>query len=152
MRPLVRDFDALAVFAREGDSLRECGQEALVKFGPSRGAMRLQPFAGQVIDGGAAIFLARREPAPERLVLTRQLAELVGHARPCLSEGLRAGGVGLLGGFLQGRTHRLDLADPGAHLDGEVDREIPDIVGREIFEHRRASLQAEGAASACGFV
>src|SRR5690606_14853541 len=70
-----------------------------------------------------------------RLVFLGQTAELVGHGRPGGAKGLRARGVGRLGGLLQRRAHFLDLAYARAHLYGQVDRQIPDVVGGKVLEH-----------------
>ena len=137
MRPLVGDLDAFAVLARERNSAREDVEKTLVKLHPARRAMRLQPLAGQVIGGGATVFVAGRYQPAARLVFDREFAKLVA---PCATQVSRnawvARRIGLLGRLLQRRAHFLDFADPGAHLDGEIDREIPDVVGRKISEHR----------------
>jgi hypothetical protein len=41
----------------------------------------------------------------------------------------------LLGCLDQGSTHGLDLSNASAHFNGEIDGEIPRVIGREIFKH-----------------
>ena len=40
-------------------------------------------------------------------------------------------------------AHLFDLADARAHLDGEIDRQVPDVVGGEVLEHSERIAQAE---------
>ena len=133
----IGNLDALAVFVRQPHAALEERPQALVEIEASRRAMRLQTLGRQIVGRCAPVFVAGRNQPAVRFVLFGKRTELVGHVRPGLAEGGRSGGVGLLGGLLQRRAHLLDLANPRAHLDREIDREVPDIVGREILEHRR---------------
>ena len=107
--------------------------------------MRLQALAGEIVDCGPVVLFPRREQAHERFIFTRQLAELVRHLRPGFAEGLGSGRVGLSGCLLQRGAHRLDLADPRAHLDRQIDGKIPDVIGREILEHGPLSVLDQGS-------
>ena len=64
-----------------------------------------------------------------------QAAQLVGHLRPGFAECFGTGRVGLPGGLLQRRAHLFDFADACAHFNGQVDGEIPHVVGWEVAEH-----------------
>jgi hypothetical protein len=74
-------------------------------------------------------------------VLFGQRALLVGHASPGFAKRRGAGGIRLHGHFLLQRAHLFDLTQADAHLDGQVDRQIPDVIGGEILEHRGSSLR-----------
>ena len=137
MRFAVGNFDALAVLVRETHAAIEEGPQALVEIEAPRRVVRLQALGRQIVGRRAPVLVAGRNQPAASFVLFGKRAELVAHFRPGLAEGGRSGGVGLLGGLLQRRAHLLDLADLGAHLDREIDREVPDVVGREVPEHRR---------------
>ena len=146
----VGDLDTLAVLAGQCCTLGEQRQVALVEGHSARRAMGLQPLGGDQVAGGAADLLAGREQAAPGLVFFGQLAQPVGHVDPRFAEGLGAGSIRCLRGFLQGGAHGFDLADAGAHLDGEVHREVPDIVGGEVAEHGVQRCLA-GSAKGCCF-
>jgi hypothetical protein len=95
----------------------------------------LQALGREQIDRGAVVLVAGRDQPAARLILFGQAAQFVGHARPRLAERSGTGGVGLLRRVLQRGAHLLDLADAGAHLDRQVDREVPDVIRGEILEH-----------------
>ncbi|MNI49557.1 hypothetical protein D3C73_1041710 [compost metagenome] len=135
MFALVGDFNALAVLPRQFDTAFESLQKTLVQLGTARRAMGLQAFAGQVIGGGTVVFLTGGQQPAIAFVFLGQAAEFVGHLRPGFTKRLGSSGVGLLGGFLQWRAHLFDFAHAGAHLDRQVDGEIPHVIGREITEH-----------------
>ena len=92
-------------------------------------------FGGQHVIRCADQLVACRDQASTRFVLVGERDQLVGHVDPGLAEGLRPRGVGSLRGFLQRRAHLLDFSHPRAHLDRQIDREVPDIVGGKILEH-----------------
>jgi hypothetical protein len=138
-RALVGDLDALAVVAGQRDAAFEQVEHAPVQRLAARRAMRLQALGRQAVGGRAAVLVAGRDQAAAGFVLLGQDAQLVGHAHPGLTEGARAFGVGRLGGLLQRGAHGLDLADAGTHLDREVDRQVPDVVGGEVAKHGRAA-------------
>src|SRR5690606_13248579 len=115
------NFDALAVLFRQGDAALKNLQETLIQIEPTWCAMGLQALAGEVVSSGTVVLLSGGEQAAALLVFGGQLAELVGHLRPGFTEGLRAGGVWLLGRVLQRLAHLDDLADPRTHFHGEAD-------------------------------
>ncbi|MNL13221.1 hypothetical protein D3C87_1341240 [compost metagenome] len=135
MFALVGDFNALAVLPRQFDTAFEGLQKTLVQLGTARCAMGLKAFASEVIGGGAVVLFTGRQQSAIAFVFLGQAAEFVGHLGPGFAKCLGARGVGLLGRFLQRRAHLFDFTDAGAHLDGQVDREIPHVIGREITEH-----------------
>ena len=131
----IRDLDTLAVLARQLHAALEYIAKAPVELRATRRAVCLQPLGREKVRGGAVVLVAGRDQAAACLVLFGQAAQLVGHVRPGFAERLRAGGVGLLRSLLQRRAHGFDLADLSAHLDRQIDREVPYIVGREVLEH-----------------
>ncbi|MNG02578.1 hypothetical protein D3C84_856100 [compost metagenome] len=135
MFAFVRDLNALAVFSCQFDTALEGVQKALVQLSAAGGTMGLQAFAAQVVGRGAVVFFTGRQHSTLAFVFFSQAAQLVGHVRPGLTEGLATGGVRLFGGLLQRRAHLFDFADAGAHFNGQVDGEIPYVVGREIAKH-----------------
>ena len=137
MLALVRDFNALAVLVREGRALAEHVQLPAIERQPSRRTVCLQALGGQEVDGRPIELLARREQTAARLVLVCERAQLVRHPHPGVAERLRPVGIRRLRRLLQRRAHLLDLADARAHLDREIDGEIPDVVGRKVPEHGR---------------
>jgi hypothetical protein len=138
----IRDLDTLAILAGQLDAACEAVEIAAIELGAARRAVCLQALGGQVVGGRAAVLVAGRNQPAARLIFFGEGAQLVGHAAPGLAECPGAGGVGLFRRILQRRAHFLDLTDPRAHLDGKVDREIPDVVGGEVSKHRLS--QSEG--------
>lgn len=86
-----------------------------------------------------AVLAGRNQPAAG-LVLFGQRARLVDHAGPGSAKRVGLGGIPLHGHFRLRRAHLFDLTQADAHLDGQVDRQIPDVVGGEILEHGGSSL------------
>ena len=131
----IGNLHALAVLVGERQALGEDLQYAAIKAHPTFGSVRLQAFGSQQVDGRPIQLLAGRAQPSARLVVVGERAELVGHPDPGFPEGSGAGSIGGGGRVLERCAHLLDLADPCAHLDGEIHRQVPDVVGREVLEH-----------------
>lgn len=135
MRVAVRNGDALAVVAGACDAIVERIERALVKLDTPRGIVREHALGRDQIDRGTLVLLARRQPPPPGLVVLREIAKAIGLLDPCFAKRTRAVGVRLPGRFLERPAHLLDFTDARAHFDGEIDGQIPDVVGRKVSEH-----------------
>ena len=135
MRVGIGDFDALRIRMGKCKTASESVQNLAIELRAPRRAVSLHAFGSQVVGTGAPQLLARGQQVPSRFVLGRQFTQPLAHAHPRLPEFGGAGVVALFRHFNERRTHGLDLADASAHLDGEIDRQIPDVIGGEILEH-----------------
>ena len=136
MSPAIRDLEPLAIGSSQGEAALENFLQPSVKFRAPRTSMTLHSLGGQKIDRGTQQLLAGRYQAATFFVLLREPAQTLAHACPAPTEFARALGVRLPGCFHQGRAHCLDFPNSCAHLDREVNREIPHVVGRKIAKHR----------------
>ncbi len=100
--------------------------------------MALHPFGVEQVERRALQLVGSGEAATLRLILRRQVDQLVGHRDPLRHEQGRARIRTVGGGVLDRLAHIDDFADAPAALHRDRDGQVPDIVG-EIFEQSHRS-------------
>jgi hypothetical protein len=131
----VRNGNALAVFTRQRDGPVERIERTAVQVDAPGRIVREHALGRDEIHRGTPVFLARGEQPTSRFVFTRQVAQAVGSLDPGFAKRARAFRIGLPRRLLQRRAHVLDFAHARAHFDGEIDGQIPDVVGRKVAKH-----------------
>ncbi len=133
---LVRDLDPAEVAPAHLDGALEAFDRLGVGGLPARRPVALHPLGDLEIERGPVELVGRRDPAPQGQVFIGQAHQLVAHLHPAAHELRRAGVFSPCGGLQQGAGHVLDLADPRAALQGDGDRQVPDVIAWKILEKR----------------